>query len=283
MDRKAKPESVLSYYLTRYTWPHLGKSSPVQRGLLPSVMSRFPDLCEGGVGFGVPILQYKRDFYFPGTAAVSEEGRIKGDTAWKHFIMNLIDRRQRPGSESIASFSWVFQRIYNRAYKSTQGRRILQLITSRLGLTPPDSDPSVFFRVKSKGSIITTYTLDAGAGIINVTIDFTGIDTSGLQQIYISNELGGTFFDVYTDSSGNRLEGNEIGEWNEIHGAWAAFFSPSLDIGFRVDIPRGVQAFRGREKIGLDICWSGVILMLSPACKELKYEIAIRPGEFRGD
>jgi hypothetical protein len=240
-------------------------------------------MCEGGVGFGVPILQYKRDFYFPGTAAVSEEGRIRGDTAWKHFAMNLIDRRQKPGSESIDSFSWVFQRIYNRAYKSTQGRRILQLITGRLGLTPPDSDPSMVFRVKSQGSIITTYTLDASAGIINVAMDFTGIDTSGLQKIYVSNELGGSFFDVYTDSSGNRLQGNDIGEWNEIQAAWASFFSPSLDIGFRVDIPRGVQAFRGREIIGLDICWSGVILMLSPTCKELRYEIAVRPGEFGGD
>ncbi|MHA2072130.1 MAG: hypothetical protein ACW985_10145, partial [Candidatus Thorarchaeota archaeon] len=111
MGRESKPGSEMSYYLTKNLWPHLGKSSPVQKGLLPSVTSSPPEMCEGGVGFGVPILEYKRDFYFPGTAAVSEEGRIRGDTAWKHFAMNLIDRRQKKGSESISSFSWVFQRI----------------------------------------------------------------------------------------------------------------------------------------------------------------------------
>ncbi|MFW9886435.1 MAG: hypothetical protein ACFFEX_18770, partial [Candidatus Thorarchaeota archaeon] len=85
------------------------------------------------------------------------------------------------------------------------------------------------------------------------------------------------------DAAGNRLEGDEIGEWDRIHASWAAFFSPALNIGFRVDIPRGSQAFRGREIIGLDICWSGVIFMLSPTCKELRYEIAFGSDEFRGD
>ncbi|MFW9864258.1 MAG: hypothetical protein ACFFET_18380, partial [Candidatus Thorarchaeota archaeon] len=139
MGRETKPDSILSYYLEKNPWPHLGKSSPVQKGLLPSVTVSPPEICEGGVGFGVPVLQYKRDFYFPGTAFVSEEGRIRGDMAWKHFIMDLIDRRQKKGSESISSLSWVFQRIYNRAYKSTPGRRILQVVTGKLGLTPPDS------------------------------------------------------------------------------------------------------------------------------------------------
>jgi hypothetical protein len=283
MDRETKPDSVLSFYLKRNPWPHLGKASPVQKGLIPSVSSGLPDMCEGGVGFGVPILQYKRDFYFPGTAAVSEDGRISSDIAWKQFIMNLIDRRQKKGSDSINSFSWVFQRVYNRVYKSAQGRRILHLITGRLGLTPPDSDPSMFFRVKSKGSVLTSYGLNASGGIITVTIDFSRIHTSGLQHIYVSNELGGSLFDVYTDSSGNSLQGNEIGGWDRIHAEWAAFYSPALNIGVRVNIPNGVQAFRGREIIGLDICWSGVILMLSPSCKELRYEITVRPGAFRGD
>ncbi|MFX1263631.1 MAG: hypothetical protein ACFFAZ_16345 [Promethearchaeota archaeon] len=283
MEREAKPDSVLSYYLTRDLWPHLGKSSPVQKGLLPSASGNLAEMCEEGVGFGVPILQYKRDFYFPGTAVVSEEGRVRGDNAWKCFSMNLIDRRQQQDSESINSFSWVFQRMYNRAYKSPQGRRILQLMTSRLGFNAPDSDPSVFFRVKSKGSILAAYRLNADTGVITVKLDFSGIDVSGLQHIYVSNELGGSYFDVYTDSSGIKLKGDEIGGWDRIHAAWAAFLSPAMNIGFRVDIPNRIRAFRGREIIGRDICWSGVIFMLSPACSELKYDIAVGPSEFRGD
>ncbi|MFW9889813.1 MAG: hypothetical protein ACFFER_16615 [Candidatus Thorarchaeota archaeon] len=283
MARGTNPDSALSYYLTRDLWPHLGKSSPVQKGLLPSVTGDLPSMCEEGVGFGVPILQYKRDFYFPGTATVSEEGRIRSDNAWKRFSMNLIDRRQQQDSESINSFSWVFQRMYNRAYKSPQGRRILHLMERRLDRTARDSDPSVFFRVKSKGSILTTYRVNADTGVITVKLDFSGIDASGLRHIYVSNELGGSLFDVYTDSSGTKLQRNEIGGWDRIHATWAAFFSPAMNIGFRVDIPNATRAFRGREIIGRDICWSGVIFMLSPTCNELKYDVTVGQGTFRGD
>lgn len=275
MCHETELDSMLSYHLSSNPWPQSGKTTPVQKGLLPSRTGSLSDLCEEGVGFGVPILQYKRDFFFPGTSAVSEEGRIRSDSAWKEFTMNLIDRRQKKGSETISSFSWIWQRMYNRAYKSNHVRGVIQLITKRLDSIGSNHDPSVFFRVKSKGSVLSSYHIDVGTGIINVTMDFSRIHTSGLQHIYVSNELGGRHFDIYTDSSGTALQGNEIGGWDRIQAIWAAFYSPAMDIGFRVTIPKGIQAFRGREIIGFDISWSGVIFMLAPTCKSLRYRIAV--------
>ncbi len=283
MIRETESDSRLSYHLSSNPCPQSGKTTPVQKGLLPRRTGNLSDLCEEGVGFGVPILQYKRDFFFPGTAVVSEEGRIRSDSAWKEFMMNLIDRHQKKGSVTISSFSWVWQRMYNRAYKSNHARRIIQLVTKRLDSIGSNHDPSVFFKVKSKGSVLSSYHIDLGAGIITVKMDFSRIDTSGLQHIYVSNELGGRLFDIYTDSSGTTLQGNEIGGWDRIHAVWAEFYSPAMDIGFRVDIPKGVQAFRGREIIGLDICWSGVIFHLSPTSESLSYRIAVRPSAYRGD
>ena len=282
MVRETKLDSMLSYHLSSNPWPQFGKTTPVQKGLLPSRTDSLSDLCEEGVGFGVPILQYKRDFFFPGTSAVSEEGRIRSDSAWKVFMMNLIDRHQKKGAMTISSFSWVLQRMYNRAYKSSHGRRIMELIGSRLDSMRSNHDPSVFFRVKSKGSVQSSYHIDMGAGLITVTLDFSRIQTSGLQHIYVSNELGGSLFDIYTDSSGITLQGNEIGGWDRIHAVWAAFFSSEMDIGFRVTIPKGIQAFRGREIIGFDISWSGVIFMLTPTCKSLRYRIAVGPSAHGG-
>lgn len=283
MARENELDSVLSFHLSSNPRPHFGKTARVQKGLLPSRTDDTSDLCEEGVGFGVPILQYRRDFYFPGTSTVSEIGRISSDSAWKEFTMNLIDRRQKKGSATIDLFSWVFQRIYNRAYKSYHGRRIIQIITSRLDRKPPDHDPSVFFSVKSRGSILSSYHFDEDTGFFNVTMDFSRIQTSGLQHVYVSNELGGNLFDIYSDSSGIDLQGDEIGPWDEIHAKWASFHSSVLGLRFCVEIPIGVQAFRGREIIGLDICWSGIIFMLSPTCKQLSYRIAFRPSFDWGD
>jgi hypothetical protein len=262
--------------------PYYGKTAPVQKGLLPSRTGHVLDLCEEGVGFGVPILQYRRDFFFPGTAIVSEEGRVDDGSAWKKFTMDLIDRRQGRHSTRIRMLSWAPQRIYNRVYKSKHGRRVLRLIESRLESLRPDYDPSVFFRVKSRGSVLASYMIDEEAGIIDVTMDFSGVQRSGLQHIYVSNELGGNLFDVYTDSSGVVLQGAAIGAWDRIRTAWAALHSPTKNVGFRMEIPESAQAFRGREIIGLDICWSGIIFMMPPATTSLRYRITVIMNENRG-
>ncbi|MHA2081729.1 MAG: hypothetical protein ACW99H_11350, partial [Candidatus Thorarchaeota archaeon] len=212
----------------------------------------------------------------------SDEGRIGNDSAWKEFTMNLIDRRQK-GSVTINSFSWVWQRMYNRAYKSSHGRKIMHFITSRLLPSPSVHDPSKFFRVDSRGSVLSSYYFDVDTGIITVTMDFSRIHTSGLQHIYVSNELGGKLFDTYSDSSGINLRGDEIGAWDRIHATWAAFYSSAMDLVFRVETPMGVQAFRGREIIGLDISWSGIIFMLPPTCKRLSYRITFSQGTDWGD
>lgn len=233
-------------------------------------------ICEEGVGFGVPILQYKRDFYFSGTSIVSNDGRIEDGRVWKSFMMNLIDRQQEKDSSKIGMFSWVFQRIFNRIYKSSFARRFVLTLAKRIGLDFSENDTSVFLRVKSKGTVLSSYLIDSSTNTIQVELDFSEIQTSGLQHIYISNELGGNFFDAYTDSSGLHLQSDEISGWDKIRATWAEFQSPASNVAFRVVIPEGVEAFRGREIIGRDICWSGVIFMLPPASRTFRYQISIR-------
>jgi hypothetical protein len=283
MPRATEFDSFVSYHMSGSTQPYYGKTAPVQKGLLPSISGHESDLCEEGVGFGVPILQYKRDFFFPGTSIVSNEGRVGGKPIWKKFTMDLIDRRQGRQSTEIRMLSWAPQRIYNKIYKSIYGRRVLQLIERRLESLRPDYDPSVFFRVKERGVVLVSYLIDEAAGIIDVSMDFSGIQRIGLQHIYISNELGGNLFDVYTDSSGVNLHGEAIGTWDKIDAAWATFYSPSKNVGFRVEIPESVEAFRGREIIGLDISWSGVIFMVSPTTIHLQYRINVIVNEDRDE
>jgi hypothetical protein len=282
MSRTAKSASLISYYLSGSPRPFYGKTAPVQKGLLPSTTAYPSDLCEEGVGFGVPILQYGRDFFFPGTSAVSDEGRILGSRVWKKFRMDLIDRRQGRHSTHIQTLSWVPQRMYNRIYKSNSGRRVLRLVESQLKFLRSEYDPSVFFRVKDRGSALVSYVLDHAAGSIELAMDFSGIQRSGLQSIYVSNELGGNLFDVYADSSGVVLQGDAIGAWDRITATWATLYSPEKKVGFRIEIPESVQAFRGREIIGLDISWSGVIFMVSPTTEGLQYRITVTTSENPG-
>jgi hypothetical protein len=282
MPRTTELDASVSYRISGSPEPYYGKTAPIQKGLMPSLTGNQLDLCEEGVGFGVPILQYKRDFFFSGTSTVSGGGGVIGGRAWKKFIMNLIDRRQRRHSNRIQMFSWAPQRLYNRIYKSISGRRVLRLFESRLESLRPDFDPSIFFRVRDRGSVLVSYAIDEASRGIEVAMDFSGVQTSGLQCIYISNELGGNLFDVYSDSSGAVLRGDAIGAWDRIDAVWATLLSPTKNVGFRVEVPESAQAFRGREIIGLDISWSGIIFMVSPTTKSLQYRISVTTGNSHG-
>ena len=74
-----------------------------------------------------------------------------------------------------------------------------------------------------------------------------------------------------------RLSGEKIEGWDKINAEWALFRSPNKNVGFKVTIPEGIDAFRGREVIGTEIRWSGVILMLPSDANLLKYRINIGP------
>ncbi|MHA2159984.1 MAG: hypothetical protein ACXABE_13870, partial [Candidatus Thorarchaeota archaeon] len=253
MDQISHGRPEVSYFLSSSTRPHSGKASLIQKGLILSQMNGSDDLCEEGVGFGVPILQYKRDFFFPGTAIVSDEGLLEGGKSWKRFIFDLVERHQ--GGKSIRAFSWVYQRIYNRLYKSAQGRILLDAVEVRTRQRGERNGrtSSKFFRVKKRGDVLVSFDTDITNGQIVIELDFSSVDKSNLQHIYVSNELGGTLFENYVDSSGIKLVGNEIGAWDKIQAKWAVFCAPKKNIGYQIEIPGNVQAFRGREIIGSNI------------------------------
>lgn len=265
------------YYLYRDSRPHRGKTTPIQKGLVISQDGGNADISEEGVGFGMPVLQYRRDFYFPGLSDVSNEGIILSNFCWKKFHMNLIEREQY-GTSAIQSFSWVIQRIYNYLY--LKGFRMpfspLSRIFSDTKTSKENEMKPRFFRVIGRGSITTTYHIDQELNLVKVKLDFSNIIREHLQNIFVSNELGGNIFTHYFDSTGLKLSRERIGEWNEVKADWAVFYSPEMDLGFRIDIPIGTKIFRGREIIGEDdICWSGFIFKLEPKISKFEYTILL--------
>jgi hypothetical protein len=269
---------LLSFHLYETPEPRHGKSSLVQKGLVPSLRGGGSDLCEEGLGVGVPILQYRRDFYFPGSSKISNpsEGLSVG---WsKRFVFNLIERRQRLHRQ-VGALSWVLPRILNWIYKSRSGRwllRLTPLIKTPLSLAFAwEQAPPTFFKVHPRGNAHTQYIQKTHGGKVFVTLDLNP-QREGLQHIYICNELGGTLFTEYYDSEGVRLVGEDISPWAQVSGRWAIFGSKQLNLGFRVDFPKQGVVFRGREVIPAQhVFWSGIIFRLSPATTRVSYQVQL--------
>ena len=267
----------LVYYLYNDSRPRSGRSSPVQKGLVPGLENSDAKLCEEGVGFGVPVLQYARDFYFPGSANTRTEGKVPAGAYQKCFQYNLVERAQDPDEKSVRPLSWVDHRLYNRIYTSSVGYAIISICA------PPNrgrryrlkASRSEFIRVRDRGWSCTKYVLNPAEGTMKVTIELDRVSREGLQQVYVSNEMGGHLFTHYFDSSGLRLRGEEIGGWSRIDAKWVIMYAPGIGLGFRIDIPTGIAAFRGRETFSRDTSWSGVILSVSPSARTIEYGVRL--------
>jgi hypothetical protein len=235
-------------------------------------------LCGEGLGFGTPILQYRRDFYFPGSATVKYEEN-NGKKHWtKVFTFNLIERKQQYSLTRISAFSWILPRLHNWIYKKKTGRQLLKLIT----LLPRhpyqrsnmDFAPQLFIPVQSRGESACQFLVTDNNRVLDVELGFDTINRKNLQNIYIANELGGYQFTQYFEDLGLVLVGNQIEPWAKIEGRWGAFFAPRFDFGFRVEIPQGITAFRGREVFeGKDIFWSGILLQLPKSTTMFRYRV----------
>lgn len=269
---------MLSFYISDTTDPQQGKSSPIQKGLIPDLQSDAADLCGEGLGFGTPILQYRRDFYFPGAATVKYEEDNREKHWTKVFTFNLIERKQQDSLSKISAFSWMLPRLHNWVYKKKTGRQLLKLITilSRPGYqrTSKHFAPQLFIPVQSRGESPCQFLVSNDDRILDIELSFDAIARKNLQNIYIANELGGHQFIQYHDDSGLFLTGNQIEPWAKIEGRWGTFFAPKLDFGFRVEIPKGITAFRGREVFeSKDIFWSGILLQLPKETTIFRYRV----------
>lgn len=234
------------------------------------------DLCEEGLGFGVPILQYRRDFYFPGSSEVYIEEESKANLK-KVFHFNLIERKQAPCNPGVTSFSWVFLRIVNYFYKSNLcGRFLDAFVKSSISKAFPGLDSlfsSRFIKVGSRGKALTQFDINQTGEKIAVSVGLRDISKKDLEHIYVLNELGGSLFTEYLDSEGLRSSGSRIRGWAKGGEEWSILYAPSLNLGFRVQVPQEVNSFYGRETYWSRISWSGVIFVLKPPIERLDYDI----------
>ncbi len=269
---------LLSFHISDDPESQQGKSAPIQKGLIPLLQGKGIDLCGEGLGFGTPILQYRRDFYFPGAGMLNQEDAHQPNLWRKVFKFNLIERKQNDPLTKINAFSWALPRMHNQIYKTKPGRHFLKLVAllNHWGFHRSGKHfaPNIFIPVKSRGESQCQFLIRSSGQVIDIELSFANIVRKDLQFVYIANELGGDYFTRYYDGSGIQLVGPQIEPWARIQAPWALFYAPTLEFGFRVEIPKGITAFRGREVFeGQEIFWSGIVLQLPKSTTTCSYKV----------
>ena len=233
----------------------------LQKGLTLEYRGR--DLCEEGVGFGVPVLKKGLEAIFPGASSVRHP-----DADPLHLVieyrMNLGERlalRGNPRFESplVSSLKDIVA-LLHRSYPITRGALtgISNAMRALFGIR------TVFERRPSAGTLVMEYRIDPSAREILMSLDASGLDRDGLTELIVMNELGARHFREYADSDGLSLRDRGIGTWSPVAAAEASFRDPRYGILFRLRRVKGARLFRGRELVRRRLAWSGFAYVMPP-------------------
>jgi hypothetical protein len=246
-------------------------TSKIEKGLVISLKGE--DLCEEGVGFGVPVLKFGDDAAFPGSSKSSSWK--KGDLAVVKvdYDINLMSRLAL-GDRLIKTD--LLCRAKGRVDRLHRDRPSLRCSIS-LGSALFRRGLSVETRLVQTGSVgraQVVYTISQ-EGLIDVLVRCWP-KAEGCTEMAVMNEQGAESFDRYIDSEGMDLSGEEIGSWERTGADWGEFIDTGHGLSFRLWKTEGANLFRGREAIPGRLAWAGLAHVVSmPEGKDLEYKIEV--------
>jgi hypothetical protein len=234
------------------------------------------DLSEEAVGFGVPILKRGLQTVFPGEVELycGADETLKKVTA--RYKLNLEEKIAKPGSGTVNNrLVYAGKNSLAGMIRGIPALRRLLTNTSNL-LRTAFGWQTTYEPAGYSTSVTLSYTFDPAAGRILVELERVDSIPDGITEIILMNEQGAHHFDLYQDSNGIRKQGDQVGCWDEVSTASAAFMSSSHRISFSLPQVKGARLFMGRELIGTRLAWSGFGYTFPPSLENFSCEVTVK-------
>jgi hypothetical protein len=244
----------------------------LQKGLLLVADGKL--LAEEGVGFGVPIIKRGAQTIFPGGMDLTSRRRGRLWEVTATYDLCLVERLTgRSGSnlrpQPLYAAKDALAALHRR---SPRLRGLLTAVSSTLrhtfGWVTTYEDAGLHIPVE------VTYAVDTDTGRVDVGLAPTGLP-GGVTEVVVMNEQGGRSFDLCVDSSGAALLGAEIGTWDAVAAARAAFVSTTDGVMFSLGQADGATLRCGRELVGSRLAWAGFGYALPPTLTRFRYDLRI--------
>lgn len=248
-------------------------SCRIQKGLV--LVNEDIDLSEEGIGFAVPVLKFGHEAIFPGNACVTTEKDGDISMVKIDFEMNLVGRMVKSSKKIESKTFYTIKEYFSWLHRKYPLLRVI-LVRFSNSLRRNCALETRFEKIASSGIVSILNTVNTKKDIIHVDVDISNVKKEGCKEVYIMNELGATYFDMYRDSNGLFLDGNVIGTWDEVFADEASFIDPIDNIAFTLEQVKGARMFRGRELVENRLAWSGLAYMLSRDIINFAYDIRIK-------
>jgi len=246
-------------------------TSKIQKGLVISLKGE--DLCEEGVGFGVPVLKFGDEAAFPGRSWTRV--RKEGDLTVVEIDYDI----------NLASRLAIGSRLIDGDRTCRAKGRIDRLHRGRPPLRRVINLASALFR---RAFSVETRLVEANsfgrARVVHAISQNGGIEVrvkcwpkaEGCTEMAVMNEQGASSFDRYTDSEGQDLLGGEIGSWERTSAEWAQFIDSEHSLFFKLWKTEGAELFYGRETRPGRLAWAGLAHVVPMhERRDLEYKIEL--------
>ena len=248
----------------------------LQRGLV--LLDRGQDLCEEGVGFGVPVLKRGLQTVFPGGMdlhVTAEEPDWRVTAVYRlDLVERLAARRGTVRARLVYAAKDSLAAVHRRVPALRRPLTALSIaLRRRLGLR------TFYQPVGLVASVPVTYTVRGGESVVSIAVDLTGVPAS-VTEVVLMNELGAGHFDSYEDSSGASLTGSAVGTWDEVTAATASLVCSRRRIAFTLARVPGARLMCGREAVAGRLSWAGFGYSVRPGAPSFAYDVRVgrRPG-----
>jgi hypothetical protein len=243
-------------------------TSRIQKGLVLEMEDR--DLSEEGVGFGLPVLKLGLQPIFPGSWRMSAREDKGICLIQADFEMNLKSGIARSGKIINNSLFYLARDKLSKIHREHPRLRKWMFLSSRILKKKLDL-METFSEMPSIGSVKASYLIRD----YNIDVELRFPKVGGCTEIIVLNEQGANWFDIYQDSNGLILKGEEIGSWNQIEANYASFVDLKDDLMFTLKRAEGARMFRGRELVTDSLAWSGLAYVLPAWTEKFAYSIEL--------
>jgi len=228
-----------------------------------------------GAGLGVPVVKYRDKTYFPGNATVSIS-LSDADGAreiTKTFTLDTVStKRYRDGSPVNDRLYHVLDRLFTKFYLTC--RPLRPLFIRMMEMRGATGITTKFVNTEPRGRVRIVYNISPKT--IDVSVNLSDIEREGCEEIVLLNEQSSRFFTVYSDSTGLRLTGRDIGPMDLVSGDHASLSNRSGSLSYRLTQVKGVSLYRGWERIGKRLEWAGLNYVLRPEASSFTYTINVK-------
>ncbi|HII07716.1 MAG TPA: hypothetical protein HA349_10505 [Methanotrichaceae archaeon] len=250
-------------------------TSKIQKGLVISMKGE--NLCEEGVGFGVPVLKFGDEAAFPGRSRSKIWKEGDHTVVEIDYDINLVSRLA------------IGNRLIDGDRPCRAKGRIDRLHRDHPPLRRTIDLVSVLFRralsmetrlveADSYGRAKVVHAISQN-GKIDVQVRYMP-KAEGCTEMAIMNEQGASSFDRFCNSEGMDLSSEEIGSWKRTSAEWAGFIDAEHDLFFKLWKTEGAELFYGRETRPGRLAWAGfahVISMTDRRDFEYKIDLGAPP------